>query len=250
MQKSKVAESGMQNYIKSELLKNKRSFAVKMVFLIPVVCILCAVFLMNGGYVQTLAYNWWYLIFLPFILVYLCGHLIRFDMKPNFHGLFSILTNKSLLAYAKVIVATIYLMLANWIFFLIIFVAGIVFGTQINVVDNLLAAIVLTLTFAWQIPFFMLVSKKINVFVSILVSVVCNLGIACLAAMKSLWWIPFAIPARMMYHVLGILPNGLVENSGEMNGGAGVLSGGILIGVVLYIIMTYALGKAFMKQEV
>jgi len=90
----------------------------------------------------------------------------------------------------------------------------------------------------------------VGMFTSILMSVVCNFGIVCLVAMKSLWWVPFAIPARMMYHVLGVLPNGLVEVQEEMYVGTGIVSGGIVIGVVLYIIMTYVLGKAFIKQEV
>ena len=67
----------MGKYVRSELIKNKKSFDVKMLVIMPCVTVVLAILMMSGNYVQMLAYNWWYLIFLPFVVSYVGGHLIH-----------------------------------------------------------------------------------------------------------------------------------------------------------------------------
>lgn len=239
----------MGKYVQSELIKNKRSFAVKMLIIMPCVTIILAMVMMMGNYVQVLAYNWWYLIFLPFVVSYVSGHLISREKKKNFHGLFGLLERKQDLGYGKVIAVTFYLIITNCVFSILISLAGSVFQRQISVMDNLLASFVLTLTFAWQIPFVLILALKINTTIAVMINVACNLIIACSCATKVGWWIPFAIPARMMCIILGILPNGLMAADAGLLGDYTAIIYGILITLVVYVVMTVCLGRILLKQE-
>lgn len=240
----------MGKYVQSELIKNKRSFAVKLLIIMPCVTTILAMVMMMGNNVQMLAYNWWYLIFLPFVVSYVAGHLISREKKKNFHGLFGLLERKQELGYGKVIVAMFYLIITNGVFLILISLAGSIFQRQINMMDNLLASLVLTLTFAWQIPFVLILALKVNTTFAVMINVACNLVIACSCATKVHWWIPFAIPARMMCIILGILPNGLMAEDAGRLGDYTTIIYGILITLVVYVVMTVCLGRALSKQEV
>jgi len=240
----------MNLYVKSELLKNKKSQSVRLLWAMPIVCFIIAILLMNGTYVQILAWNWWYMLFLPFVIAYVCMAMLRRDKKKNFHGLFGIVEKKEMLGYGKVIVATIYLAVTNFCFWGMTLVSEYLLGTQVGIVNSLIGSIVLTITVAWQIPFFLLLSIKCNLFIGFVVSLFCNFLIACMCATESFWWIPFAIPARMMCHIVGILPNGLLVEETMEFGGNSVVFIGIVLTTALYFAMTLLFGKAFRKQEV
>ena len=240
----------MKKYLYSEWLKYKKSFAVKLLIIMPLVTILLAVLMMAGNYVQMLAYNWWYLLFLPFVVSDASAYMISRDRKKNFHGLFGIVECKKDLVYGKVLAAAFYLVITCVIFGILVGGAGFLFGRQISMMANLLAVAVLAVTFAWQIPFSFLLALKLNVVSAVLVNVVCNIVFACVFAEESLWWIPFAIPARMMCIVLGILPNGLLADDAAVFGDWMTVAGGVGISVLLYVLLTVLCGKVFEKQEV
>ena len=256
-------------YIESEWLKSKRSFVRKMVVLMPLVTVVLALFMMNGTYARELAYNWWYLLFLPFTVAYVAGHLVSADRKKNFHGLWGIVQKKREAGYAKVVAGGLLVLGANVVFMVLIaLLGGVADGAQVvesqgvgfgnvrglGLDENLLAGVLLTVTFVWQIPLFMLITMKTNTMISVVLSVFFNFGIACLCAVGSFWWVPFAIPARLMCHVLGILPNGLMAEAGAYvgisEGGFPIVLSGVLITAVLCVVMTGVLGKAFDRQEV
>ncbi len=240
----------MEKYFVSEWLKHKKSFAVKLLVIMPLVTVLLAVLMMAGNYVQMLAYNWWYLLFLPFVVSYVSAYMISNDRKKNFHGLFGIAECKQNLVYGKVLAATLYLVITCAAFGIFVGGTGYVFGRQIGLMENLLAIIILIVTFTWQIPFSILIALKFNVVFAVLVNVVCNIVFACAYAEESLWWIPFAVPARMMCIVLGILPNGLLAEDAAAFGDWVTVAGGVGISVLLYGALTALCGKVFEKQEV
>jgi lantibiotic transport system permease protein len=240
----------MVNYMKAELLKQKNSFNQKIIWLIPMVTSIIAFFLMGAGYVQTASYNWWYVLFLPFTFTYISASIIKKEKKFNYHGLFGLVENKKMLWYAKSAAATMYLFITCILFFVITMIDGFIFLEQITIVNNLIASLLLFITFAWQIPFFMLITLKINMFVSILISLVCNLMIASICAIESYWWVPFSIPARLMCPVIKVLPNGLLMEKENPLGNNGVIIPGIIITIVLYIALNIFSAKIFEKQEV
>ena len=91
---------------------------------------------------------------------------------------------------------------------------------------------------------------KINTGFSVILSIICNFGISAICAINSMWWIPFAIPARVMIQVIGVMPNGL-----NVEGGSNLINGNVMplaifISIALYLTLSYLLAKWFEKQEV
>ena len=61
----------MLGIIRSELLKMRHTFSMKLVILAPLVILLLG-YLLSSSYVQLSAYNWWYSMILP-LVVSLCS---------------------------------------------------------------------------------------------------------------------------------------------------------------------------------
>jgi len=240
----------MVNYLKAEILKQKHSFNNVIIWLIPIVNIVIALLLMGTKFIQTAAYNWWYILFLPFIFTYISSSIIKKDSKFNFHGLFGVAKNKKQVWYSKIGIATLYLFITCFIFSFFIVICGLAFHEQIPTFNNLFASLSLFITFAWQIPVFMLITLKLNMFISIIVSMGCNLVIACIGAVGSYWWIPFSIPARLMCPIIKVLPNGLLVSQDDPLNHKNVIVLGIVITVVLYLLFSLITAKIFEKQEV
>lgn len=239
----------MIKYINSERLKHRRTFYKKLFFIMPVVCILTAFFLMAGNYVQSAGYNWWYMLFLPFTFIYIGAAMIKREKKYNFHGMFTLADDKKKLWYGKVIMGTIILAETCMIFWGLMLLCGWFISPEISFAENTRATVLLILTFLWQIPLFMYVTLKSNQFFSVAVGVFLNFGIAAFCAEKSLWWIPFAIPAKLMCYAVRVRPNGLTVPQTESLCGTGEVITGTAICVVLYVVMTLVTAKLFEKQE-
>ena len=61
----------MLGIIRSELLKMRHTFSLKLIFFAPLVTLLFG-YLLSGNYVQLSAYNWWYSMIL-LLVVSLCS---------------------------------------------------------------------------------------------------------------------------------------------------------------------------------
>lgn len=60
----------MKEYVSSEWIKHKRTFAIKLVILAPVITLLMNVF--APMWYQQNAFNWWYVLLFPGFLTLLC----------------------------------------------------------------------------------------------------------------------------------------------------------------------------------
>ncbi len=240
----------MINYLKAEFLKQKRSFNNIIIWLIPIINIIIALLLMGPQYIQTASYNWWYMLFLPFTFTYISASFIKKERKHNFHGMLGLAQNKQQLWYAKIAMATIYLFITCFVFSLLTILCGFIFNEQIPVINNLFASISLCIAFAWQIPLFMFITLKLNMFLSIILSMVCNLLFASIYAVGSYWWIPFSIPGRIMCPIIKVLPNGLLLPPDSALNRGNVIFPSVAITVVLYLVLSLLTANMFKKQEV
>lgn len=240
----------MSKYLKSEILKQKRSFNGKVFWAVPVICVATAFLIMAGNFILPSAYNWWYVLFLPFTFMYISASLVSKEKKHNYHGLFAVSADKKQLWYAKIIAATLYLMLACLCFCALCLICGGFYGMMIPAGRIITASLLLAVTFAWQIPFFMFLALKLNMYVCILVSIICNFVIACDFAVKSSWWIPFCIPARIMCPVINVLPNGLPMEEGNPLGNTHVIWIGLIITIILYGVFSVISARIYERQEV
>lgn len=240
----------MVNYLKSEFLKQKHRFNLKLLWLSPFIAVALVIILMGGRFFMEGAFNWWYTMILPGTLSMIVSFTVSAEKKNNRHGLFAVSINKNRLWLSQLIMNTILLLIINLIFFVVTSAVGITIGVPIPFLNSFLASFVLFLTFAWQIPLFMFISEKMGSFLSILISLFCNMGFGIFFAATRLWYVPFAIPARLMCPIIKVLPNGLPVEAGNHLGDSSVIFIGIMITVALYFIFSLITTLWFNHREV
>lgn len=240
----------MINMIKSEHLKQKHSFQKILIWLAPTITLLLAFILMGGNYVQLGGYNWWYMLILPGSTALIASSIINNDSKKKFHCLFSVVINKDKIWYSKIMLCTIYLAISCLIFFLGGSIWGYLFKDTMSIKNSFFASVVLFVTYSWQIPLFMYISMKFNTGITIIISLICNFFIGAICAVTSIWWIPFAIPARLMCYIIGVKPNGLPVEDGTYIFNIKIILIALAITIILYMIISYLSAIWFKKQEV
>lgn len=240
----------MFRLIQSEYIKGKRSFGRKSLVLFPLLVVAMSILLMGGQLTQVGAYNWWYALLLPLVMVLICINLIDSDKRLGFFNLAILPISPAKVWQAKIWLGCVYLLTANVIVFGFTSIAGALFSTEYPWMKGILAALILTVTFIWQIPLGMFLTVRLNAtstFLSLLL-----LNIVCSTqdiAGGSLWFIPFAIPARMMAVVLEINPNGIQLEATSPLHNPNVLLPGILINMILFILLFVGTTKGFQKKE-
>ncbi|MEG1138457.1 MAG: lantibiotic immunity ABC transporter MutE/EpiE family permease subunit [Lachnospiraceae bacterium] len=240
----------MINFVKSELLKQRHSFNRMLLWLAPILTLLLALAMMGGSNLQNGAYNWWYTVLLPGSFTIFSAFTIARERKKNRHGLFGVVVQKSRLWLAQIIVGILFLLVSCIIFFVGGTFLGFLFGETINWMSCLTGSLLLVITFAWQIPLWMCVTELMGTVTTILLSMVCNSGIAVICAAESYWWIPFSIPARLMCPIIGVLPNGLWVEAGSPMEHSNVILPGIMITAALLMVFTIVTTLWFQKREV
>lgn len=240
----------MPGYFKAEMLKQKRSFNKVLLWLVPLLTILLALVLMGGNQLQDGAYNWWYVLLLPGCFTMFSAFTVTKERKKNRHGLLGIAVQKKKLWLTQILVCTFFLFVTCMFFFVFITIGGILFGNAVTILESFIASILLFITFAWQIPLWMFITEKTGSFITVLLSMFCNFAVAVICAVESYWWIPFAIPARLMCACIHVLPNGLQVEVGSELADKGVILPGIIITVVLFALQTMLTAVRFEKCEV
>lgn len=240
----------MPGYFKAEILKQKRSFHKVLLWLAPLLTMLLALVLMGGHHLQDGAYNWWYMLLLPGCFTMITAFTVMKERKKNRHGLLGIAVQKKRLWLAQIFVCTFFLFATCMCFFLFITIGGILFGHTVTILESFFASILLFITFAWQLPLWMLLTEKTGAFITILLSLFCNFAVPVICAEESFWWIPFAIPARLMCACIHVLPNGLQVEIGSALADKGVILPGIVITLALFAFMTKITAAWFEKCEV
>jgi len=240
----------MVNYLKSEFLKQKHRFNLKLLWLSPFIVVALVIILMGGRFFMEGAFNWWYTMILPGTLSMIVSFTVSAEKKHNRHGLFAVSTNKKKLWLSQLVMNTTLLLITNLIFFIVMSTVGTTIGVSIPFLNSFLASFVLFLTFAWQIPLFMFISEKIGSFFSIMISLFSNIGFGIFFAATRLWYVPFAIPARLMCPIIKVLPNGLPLEEGNHLGDTSVIFIGIVITVALYFIFSFITTLWFNHREV
>lgn len=227
----------MVNIIKSEIIKGRRSSGRKSLVLFPLLVALMAIVLMGGEFTQVGAYNWWYMMFLPTVVALACINLTGPEKRMQFFNVAILPMPKGNVWLAKVWAGCCYIFTGNLIVFGLTTLSGAFFGAQYSLLRGIAAALVLTVTWAWQIPMGMFLSAKFNSVVTFLgilgINVICSIQTI---AGGRLWFIPFAIPARLMAPILGINPNGVPMAPDSPLHDFSVVLPGILITAALLVI--------------
>lgn len=236
----------MNRLIKAEYIKGRRSFGRKSLVAFPLLVATMAIVLMGGQFSQIGAFNWWYMILLPTLMGLVCINLTEPEKRNGFFNVSVLPVAKGKIWLAKALAGCSYLLGANMVVFVLTAVSGSMFGAQYKLWQGLAAAFALTLACAWQIPLWMFISTRLSSVAALLGALIVN--VLCSSqpmAGGRLWFVPFAIPARLMAPILGVNPNGVPMQPDSPLWDTGVILPGLLIASVLFVAVLYATGRWF-----
>ena len=75
----------MFSLIRSEMLKMRHTFSIKLVVLAPVITVLLG-YLLSGNSVQFAAYNWWYTMILPITIAIWSSNAITRETHTHYQN--------------------------------------------------------------------------------------------------------------------------------------------------------------------
>ena len=240
----------MIKYLKADFLKQKHRSTVKLLWIAPLVPISLSIILMGGLFFVEGSFNWWYTFILPSTMAMIVAFNVAWEKKYNRHGLFSVCVDKKKLWVSGILSNTISLLILNCVFFLFLSSLALFFGIKISLITIFIACVTLFLTLAWQIPLLMFSSETIGGFVTIFMGLICNMGFGVFVAPTKLWFVPFAIPSRLMCPIVGVMPNGLPVQPNSPLEDTSVIFLGVFITIALYIVFSLLTTLWFDRSEV
>lgn len=237
----------MYGMVKSELMKMRHTFSMKLVFFAPLATLLLG-YILSGSYVQLSAYNWWYTIILPVLVSMLSASMIVRERNTGMQNILCLPVSSSKIWLGKIMALILLIFGANLLLWLATTAAGFAASMEVSPLNGLIGCILLALTFVWQIPLVMLLTSLMGYFPALILSVGANLLLSTIGAEKSWFFLdPYAIPARVVCPFFGMHPNGLpLENGSSLLDGAAAVPG-VLIGLTLLVLMTWVGSRLFGK---
>jgi ABC-2 type transport system permease protein len=239
--------------ISAEHLKLKHTFGRKLPVIAPVVTLLLAL-LLTGGMDKAFpagAWNWWYIMLLPGMLGVLCYLCVKKDKKLKYYNILVLHLFPRKSWVVKNIYCALGLVISNFIIFLGTLIGGYLLGTTISVQDGFYGALLLSLSYLWEIPLLLFLSTKFGMFASTFTSIVLAVGGTITLADTNLWWtFPPSIPIRLMCPVLGILPNGLPIPIGSVLSNSNIILLGVIVSLIWFLGLTFFTAYWFQRMEV
>lgn len=252
----------MKKYLTVEVLKTKRTIIRKMIFFIPILCILIAcVFSYLGGegsvklaFLSSL--NHWSLVWMPALIVLSAGlfHNLE-EHATEYKTIFSLPIDLKKSWISKNIILALFTLTAS-AFLGILFIAlkVTIINTPTDIVPfyNCFIAIIISwILTLWQIPLCLWLSQKINVFILMLISCAANLELGAGKAPSSLWWLdPWSWPLRLQSPLIHLHPNGILLESNSILLNPSVIPLGIGLSILLFMALLIFTSFLFQRQEV
>lgn len=248
-------------YLKAEALKHKHTSMLKLSILMPVVCAVMAAVLTHV-YFAVDGYNWWYMMMYTGFIALSGGMIVGKEKKMKNRAILALPCDMGRIWDAKVLygilasgAAMVLLMiLVIVISFLLEHVLNVIFIIRPSLFSQLEAGVLLWLSFCWQIPWCLILAQMLGRTFMFLVHFIFYNVMAIFLSLSPIYMLfPGAIGARMMCPVLGILPNGLPVQSGEMTFAPRLMdSSSIPIGMaasVLWFLLLWGVGRIYYERR-
>lgn len=205
----------MLRMIRSELLKMRHTFSLKLIVFAPLVTLLLS-YLLSGSYAQFSAYNWWYFMILPLVAALCSASMIVREKKTGMQNIVCLPVPFSEIWLGKTAAMVILLFVSNILLWISTTATGFVTNAAISPLDGLMGCILLFLTYLWQIPFIMWLANFMGYLPSVLVSMAANVILSAVGA-ETEWFlfVPYAIPARIVCPFFKIHVNGIPLENGS-----------------------------------
>lgn len=205
----------MLGIIRSELLKMRHTFSMKLVVLAPLVTLLLG-YLLGGSYVQLSAYNWWYSTILPLVVSLCSASMIVREKKNGMQNIICLPVRLDKIWLGKMAAFVMLLFASNLLLWISTTVVGFVTKVTVSPMDGLIGCMLLFLTYIWQIPFIMLLVDFMGYIPTVLISLAANMILSAVGAEED-WFlcVPYVIPTRIVYPFFKMHANGIPLESGS-----------------------------------
>lgn len=242
------------NCLQAEHLKNKRTFAQKLIVIAPIITLLMNI--LAPLWFQINSYNWWYILLYPGFLTLVCVLLEQRDNnKLQYRAIFTLPVDLKKVWYAKIGISGLYVVLGNLLFLTLNLLGGyIIWATyEIPLAIDILRAISGTLCIIiaslWEIPLALWLSKKVGIFLTIVLNVGIGSVLGILAATSNFWFLcPYSWVPRLMILVLKIMPNGVPVTVQNTPHSFLEIGGTLLFSMIAFILFSIFTAKGFEKE--
>lgn len=235
----------MLGIIRSELLKMRHTFSMKLVIWAPMAILLLG-YVLSGSYVQLSVYNWWYFMILPLVVSLCSASMIVQEEKNGMQNIICLPVRFDKIWLGKTAALVILLFITNLLLWIATTAVGFVTKVTVSPLDGLIGCMLLFLTYLWQIPFIMLSASFMGYIPTILVSMATNIILSAACA-ETEWFlfVPYAIPARIVCPFFKMHANGIpLENGSPLLSGGYVLPA-LIISLVFALAIFWGSSKLF-----
>lgn len=240
----------MFHIVKAEALKHQHTFGAWLPVVGPAfTLVLVLPWAGMGSALLAGVWNWWYMLLLPGMLAVFCYLGMKKDKTINYYHLLLVPEEVSRCLLGKLVYAFFGLLSANFLIFAGTRVCGMMFEGSASAAGEFLGFLVLSATYAWEIPLYFLLGARFHMFAVMFMSMAMQAG--SLLAGTAYWWVhPAAIPVRLMCPLLGIQPNGLPVLEGSVLESPDVLWPGIGLSLGWLVLLTGCLLAWFKRRAV
>lgn len=240
----------MMLFISAEYQKIKRTFTKRVAFIVPIVTLSLCSFLMIGKYYLSGSYNWWYTLMLPAMLTLICTGVIQKDSKKlNYRAILGLPFDLEKQWIGKIGVCVILLFISSLIFFIGATLVGFIFTGPITLLESASGSLIIFLTFLWQIPLCLFLAERLGMFLTVFINLTLNVFCFICFSRNAFWWVPYAIPARLMCPVIKVLPNGLPVPANDPLLSSGVVLPGVILALILFFSLSVGTAIMFRSRE-
>ena len=238
----------MLGIIRSELLKMRHTFSLKLIFFAPLVTLLFG-YLLSGNYVQLSAYNWWYSMILPLVVSLCSASMIVREKKTGMQNIVCLPVQFNKIWLGKTAVLAILLFVTNLLLWISTTIVGFLTKVAVSPLDGLIGCMLLFLTYLWQIPFIMLLVSFMGYIPTVVASMAANTILSATFAAEAEWFlfISYTIPARIVYPFFKMHSNGIpLETDSPLLSGEYVLPA-LIVSLVFAVAIFWCGSKLFSR---
>ncbi|MBI6019926.1 lantibiotic immunity ABC transporter MutE/EpiE family permease subunit [Clostridium perfringens] len=248
----------LQVYLKAENLKFRHSLFRKLTILIPLVLILVSMVFMFvgiglGGFSSSIVCNWSMPIS-SLSIMFLCHQVNNKEKKHKYRTLYSLPIDLKKTFISKTILIALNLLVISLLLSFISIISEFIlsgFSVATEYIGYyILGYILLWISLLWQIPLCLFLDQKVGFILSMILSLFASVLGGLFFALTPLFWIfPYSWTARFMTTLFGVLPNGLLVESGSRS----ILSLGqssllVLISLFTIVALTVLFSNWYRKQ--
>ena len=242
------------NYLQAENLKHKRTFAQKLIVLAPIITALMNI--LGPLWYQINSYNWWYILLYPGFLTLTCALLEQRDnSKLKYRAIFTLPCDLKKAWGAKIGIAGFYVILGNLLFLILNLLGGYLMlavykiPLTIGILQAVSGTLCIIIASLWEIPLSLWLSKKVGIFLTIVLNVGLGSILGILASTSKFWILcPYSWVPHLMISVLKIMPNGVPATVQNAPLSFGEIAVTLLLSVVVFFFLSLLTAKGFEKE--